>query len=506
MKDSTMKIMSSNFMPPLAILALSFALAGCGVTPNPETGTIAAAPKTPATKTFTSFTPALRCMDDLMLAYGKQDITITTAGVKDSTQKAAVGTKEMLINAINQMSRKSKSFSYIDYDSENLSFFNDAQRASGQAGYKVPSYYIRGAITQMDDNALESQVGGSIATPFADLGISKDQIVSLVSVDMNVGETVTRQIIADAGSSNTMAVVRAGKSGEGGGKISSIGVNISVSLNQAEGLGSAVRALIELGAIETMGQFTHTPYWKCLQIEKTNPKMREQARDWYDTMKPDEQITFIQRKLVGANAYTGPIDGRNSQTLTDAIAVYQAKNQLIADGRVGFDLYYNLLDDENPAASGGTKQAALTMPKAQLVPLSAKITTDRGDSPSYNAGEILNASVDINRDAFLYCFYQDADGVIARLFPNRYQGADPFVRSRRIVLSADKQSVKIRFDRGGAKERMACYASESDLILSPELKEKELVPLSVKSMSELAGKLRQSNPALVESVVEVTVH
>jgi hypothetical protein len=489
---------------PVAALTIASLVASC-VTPNPETANIAAAPKTPASKTFTSFTPALRCMDDLMLAYGKQDITITTAGVKDSTQKAAVGTKEMLINAINQMSRKSRAFAYIDYDPENISFFNDAQRASGQAGYKVPSYYIRGAITQIDDNALESQAGFSLATPFADLGISKDQIVSLVSVDMNVGETVSRQIISDAGSSNTMAVVRAGKAGEAGGKIGKVGLNINISLNQAEGLGAAVRALIELGAIETMGQFTHTPYWKCLQIEKTNPKMREQARDWYDTMKADEQYTFVQRKLAGAGAYAGPIDGRNSQALTDSIAAYQARNQLIADGRPSFELYYDLLDDEKPAAPGGAQQAALTMPKSQLTPLSAKVTTDRGDRPSYGVGEVLQASVDINRDAFLYCFYQDGDGTIARLFPNRYQGADPLVRSRHMVLSSDKQTVKIRFDRSGAKERVACYASETDLILPPELKEKELVPLPVKSLSELAGKLRQSNPALVDSMVEASI-
>ena len=496
--------MSFKNMLPITALAIAGLLTGC-VMPNPETANIAAGPKTPASKTFTSFTPALRCMDDLLMAYGKQDITITTAGVKDSTQKAAVGTKEMLINAINQMSRKSKAFSYIDYDPENMSFFSDAQRASGQAGYKVPSYYIRGAITQIDDNALESQAGASIATPFADFGISRDQIVSLVSVDLNLGETVSRQIIADAGSSNTMAVVRAGKSGEGGGKIDKVGINISVSLNQAEGLGAAVRALIELGAIETFGQFTHTPYWKCLQIEKTNPKMREQARDWYDTMKPSEQITFIQRKLAGAGAYAGPIDGLPSTMLTDTIANYQAHNQLIADGRMSFDLYYSLLDDENPSAPGGAQQAAMTMPKAQLVPLTAKVITDRGETPSYSAGDILQASVDINRDAFLYCFYQDADGVIARLFPNRYQSPDPYVRSRRIVLSSDKQTVKVRFDRSGSKERVACYASESDLILPPELKEKELVALPIKSLSELAGKLRKSNSALVESAVEISV-
>lgn len=488
----------------VACAAVTGLLAGC-VTPNPETATVAAGPKTPASKTFTSFSPALRCMDDLMLAHGKRDITITTAGIRDSTQKVAVGTKEMLINALNQMSRKSKAFSYIDYDTENMGFFNDAQRASGGAGYKVPSYYIRGAVTQLDDNALESQAGASIALPFADLGVSKDQIVSLVSVDMNVGETVSRQIISDAGSSNTMAVVRSGKAGEAGGKIGKAGLNINISLNQSEGLGAAVRALVELGAIETMGQFTQTPYWKCLQIEKTNPKMRETARDWFDGMATADQIAYFQRKLSTAGAYRGPVDGKTNQALTNAIAQYQNQNQLIADGRVNFDTYFSLLDDENPMADGGSQQAAMTMPKAQALPVTVRVSADRGDRPTYKVGEVLNAQVEVNRDAFVYCYYQDAGGTVARLFPNRFQGADPFVRSRTIPLSAERQVVKIKFDKSGVQERVACYASDVDVALPPALKEKELAPLKVRSLDEVLNGFRQSNPAVVESRMEIQV-
>lgn len=487
----------------VACAAVTGLLAGC-VTPNPETAALAAGPKTPASKTFTSFTPALRCMDDLMLAHGKRDITLTTAGIRDSTQKVAVGTKEMLINALNMMSRKSKAFSYIDYDTENMGFFNDAQRASGGAGYKVPGYYIRGAVTQLDDNALESQAGASIALPFADLGISKDQIVSLVSVDMNVGETVSRQIIADAGSSNTMAVVRSGRAGEAGGKIGKAGLNINISLNQSEGLGASVRALVELGAIETMGQFTHTPYWKCLQIEKTNPKMRETARDWFDGMTAADQIAFVQRKLAGSGIYRGPADGKPSQGFINAVAQYQNQSQLIADGRVNFDTYYSLLDDENPVADSGAQQT-MTMPKAQALPVTMRVSSDRGDRPTYRAGEILNAQVDVNRDAFVYCYYQDADGTVARLFPNRFQGADPFVRNHKISLSGERQAVKVKFDKAGVQERVACYASDVDVALPPALKEKELAPLKVRSLDEVLNGFRQSNPAVVESRLEIQV-
>src|SRR3954453_8629502 len=96
-----------------AVLAL---VSGC--MPNPEAGRIAAAPKTPANRNLTSFTDALRCMDDLFLAYGKRDVVVTTAGIPDSTGKVQAGTKEMLISAVSKMSVKSKAITLIDYDTE----------------------------------------------------------------------------------------------------------------------------------------------------------------------------------------------------------------------------------------------------------------------------------------------------------------------------------------------------------------------------------------------------
>ncbi|MFN3076348.1 MAG: DUF4384 domain-containing protein [Alphaproteobacteria bacterium] len=499
-QGGSFRTVSSAGVTGVCVLGL---LVGC-VTPNPETATTVSAPKTPASKTFTSFSPALRCMDDLMLAHGKREITITTAGIKDATQKVSVGTKEMLIRALNMMSRKSKAFSYIDYDQENAAFFNDAQRASGQAGFNIPSYYIRGAITQLDDNTLQSQAGASIATPFMDLGLSKDQIVSLVSVDLNVGETVSRQVIADAGSSNTMAVVRGGTSGDGGGKIGKVGLNISISLDKSEGLGSAVRALVELGAIETMGQFTHTPYWKCLQIEKTNPKMLEQARDWYDSMQPKDQIAFVQRKLAGAGLYKGEPTGAMDPATVDAISRYQNANQLIANGRMSFELYFSMLDDEAPMSDDPSKAGQAPMRMTQdVAPIPVRVTSDRGDAPTYRAKETLTASVELGRNAFLYCFYQDADNVIVRLFPNRFQ-PNAYVTARSVALSSDRTPAKIRFDKAG-RERVACMASDVDVAMPAELKQKDLTPLKVESLDQIGGIFRAASPRTSESRLEVSV-
>lgn len=496
----------------VALTAMSLALAACVADPpKPETATVATAVKTPATKAVTNFTPALRCMDDLLLAYGKRDIVITTAGIPDSTGKVMAGTKEMLITAASKMSIKSKGLTFIDYDTERsdlLALFQDLQ-AAGAFQHKLPNYYIRGAITQLDENAIDSQQGAGIALPFLDLGVSRDQVSSVVSIDMNVGESTSRMILPGVNASNSLVITRAGKGGELGGKLGKVGFSFNMSLNKSEGLGSGVRALIELGMIELVGKLTGTPYWKCLEIDKTNPVMIEQAREWYDGMSPSDRVKLVQRKLAGMNLYQGPVNGVATRDLTSAVGRFQADNGLIADGRINFDVYYALLDADQPLAddpsAGSTAPVVKAAPKpAGGGPLSLKLDTDRGPRPTYRPKEFLQAKVQLSSDGILYCYYRDNSGVIARIFPNRFN-PDPFVRAgKALSLPPDGSPFKIRFDQPG-QEQIVCYASDRDLPLPPNLKAADLTPLKVGSLEEIATAFRKSNPNVAEAKLPITV-
>lgn len=503
-------IQSAKTLRRLAVSAALASMVASCAQPNPQTGTVAAAPKTPAAKVLTSFTPALRCMDELFLAYGKRDIVLTTAGVPDSTGKVQTGTKEMLITAVSRMSVKSKALTYIDYDTERndlLLLFQDIQQAGAAANRKLPSYYIRGAITQLDDNALDSQQSVGLAFPFADLGLSRDQVVSMLSVDMNVGETTSRMILPGVNASNSMAIVRSGRAGEAGGKIGKAGINISMSLNQNEGAGAGVRALIELGLIEMMGKLTNVPYWKCLEIDKTNSTMMQQARDWYDAMTEADQIKFVQRKLAGAGAYSGAITGTLDRGTVDAISRYKAGHELIANGRVDFDLYYSLLDDQAPAAGAEPQAAALTAAQRPGGGGAMKVTmtSDRGARPIYRPAEVLRAIVELNRDGFLYCYYKDGGGTIARIFPNRFQ-PDPFVKGGKgMTLPGDTVPFKIKFDKAGAREQVTCIASDRDVALPAALKANDLTPLRVGSMEEVVSAFKQSNPMASDAKLDIVV-
>src|SRR4051794_17911235 len=124
------------------------ALAACQT--NPELATVAVQPSTAPVKNIGNFNEALRCMDELMLAHGKRDIYITSAGLPDATGQIAAGTKDMLITTISKMSARSGAFRFVDYDPTQI----DVQVLSELVGIRpefvAPSYYIRGAITQID--------------------------------------------------------------------------------------------------------------------------------------------------------------------------------------------------------------------------------------------------------------------------------------------------------------------------------------------------------------------
>ena len=498
--------------PGCACLALVFALAGCQ--PNPETAHIAAQPQTAPVRTITSFNDALHCMDELFLAQGKKDIYITSAGIPDATGQVTAGTKEMLITAISKMSATSGAFRFVDYDPTQLDVQVLSELVGLRDNFVAPNYYIRGAITQLDSNVLSSSASAGISAPYLDLAVSRDQVVSVMSLDLNIGKLVTRQIIPGMSASNSIAVVRSGKGGDVGGVIGKAGLSISVSLDRSEGFHQAVRNLVELSTIEAVGKLTRVPYWQCLQIDQTNPTYRTEAREWFDTMSPGERVRFVRTNLAGAGYVQGG-GGSTDQVdpeLSNAIARYQAEHDLIPSGRIDFDLYAGLLSaasrNKQQVATAGPIPAPTTGPVPGPLPASAvaaaspppapptvEITTSKGGHPSFRVNDTLVVEARTSHDGFLYCYYQDSSGAVARIFPNRFQ-PNAFVRggSDVEIPPGAQKPFDIRFDKRHAREAVACVASplELGLKLPEQFKVKDLEPLPVSNLKDVVESFRRA--------------
>lgn len=479
---------------------------------------VGAAPKTPAIKTITNFTQALRCMDELFLANNKQGIVITSAGIPDSTGKARAGDKEMMISAISKMTMKSNAFEFIDL-TQGAAGEGDLAKLfelKGGGATKIPDFYIRGAVTQLDDNAVRESKGVGIAFPFLDLGFSKDQSFDLISMDISVGDAATRRILPETNTSNTMIITKGGRSGEAGGKIEKMGLSFNKDLSRSEGVGATYRTLIELGLIEALGKFTRVPYWKCLDIDSTNPDLQDQVREWYDSATDKERITFIQQKLAGMSRYKGPLDGVMTEELKTAIGEYQAHVGLIADGRVNFDLYFSLKDDiQNQLAAlpvtpkRPTAVSAAAVPiqpspaAAATIPFQMNLSSDRGAAPTYKVGEYLNMKLSLNKMGFAFCFYEDADKNTARVLPNRFFPNSMLAGN--FVVPLPSGGFKIKFDRPG-RERVGCVASDRELVIpSGVSNSKDLSPLPIRSIEQVFGLFKKDNPFMTTSIVDISV-
>jgi peptidoglycan hydrolase-like protein with peptidoglycan-binding domain len=497
--ENKKKYLGICFDSPIFFAVLSmFVFYGCATT-NPEMASIVAQPKTPATRNITSFTPALACMDNLFASYGFSDTVITSAGIPDATGEIQVGTKDMMISAISKMSIKSKAFRFVDYDPTltDVNLLHDLVGIRPDMGFEIPNYYIRGAITQLDSGVASDKQGGGIALPAFALGLSKDQILSVVSMDMNMGDLVSRQILPGIQATNSITVVRSGKGGDMDGKIGSAGIFFNMSMDRSEGMHQSVRALLELSLIETLGKLSQVPYWRCLGIGTTNPKMQTQAREWFDMMTEDEKIVLTQRVLVGAGYMGGEPSGRFDQATQNAIGRYQAENNLIADGRINFDLYYNFLgkdfllapDRKTKKSNGRDTNRPKVRDRISNLnkPIKITVSAAKEAKQNYYVGDKIQLNVTLSDRAYTYCYYEDAENNVVRIYPNQFAPDAYIPPSRQLLIPSAESPFDIKFERRGQTESFLCMASrrEVGIGLPKHLMVDDLVPIKGYSLDRI---------------------
>ena len=459
-------------------------------------------------------------MDDLFLAQGKRDIYITTAGIPDATGLIFTGTKEMFISAVSRMSAKSGAFRFVDYDPTQLDVQVLSELVGLREDFVAPNYYVRGAITQFDSSVLQSSASAGISVPNLDLAISGDQVVSIVSMDLNVGKLTTRQILAGISANNSIAVVQSGKGADIGGLIGKAGISLSVSLDKSEGFHQAVRSLVELSTIEVLGKLTHVPYWECLSIEPTNPNFRAEAREWFDAMGESERQTLRPHRAdrapaiwvqggVGGESVGAPWRGiRPKMTWwrtvawisTSTTGCWQAILGMPAPPRtpaVAASVRAHGGGCARAAQPTGGRQRRQTSREgapAYAWPLRA------ASHPTYRAGETITLNLQPTQDAYTYCYYQDGTGNVSRIFPNRFQ-PDALIPARRLVhVPPTSGPFAIRFDKPRTRESFLCVAADREvgMKLPNTLKAQDLAQLPVHSLDDIAATFQEVPGARVD--------
>jgi len=484
-------------------------------------------PQTPPARTITGFSEALRCMDELFTAYGLGiqgigKVYVTSQGLLDKTGQISpdpmVDQREMLISTISKMTARSEAFVFVNYnprDPEELYKHLSLVAGDKSQDFVLPNYEIVAAITELNDNVSSAAFGLSVTATDAlnegGLGFSKDQAVTVLAVDFNVNHALTRQVLSGVTATNMIALARRSIAGNVNALIKKVGVSFNVSLDRNEGVGAALRTLTELSLIEVLGKLAKVPYWQCLSIDQTQPEILTMTSDWFATMSDTERVTFVQRGIVQQGYSQEVPSGTLTPATREAIARYQAAVGLIPSGRIDLALYRQLISRDRYAQGKPMAETAvqLTPPSAQAPAepvLRLTLTTPRGTAPIYQVNEQLALSVQVSHDAYLYCYYQDGQQRISRVYPNRFQ-PHAYVRAQQVVTIPDGQQFALVLDTAHVTEAVLCVASVEDVEvwLSHPLRA-ELETLPFKNLEEVTAALhRHSSPTIAEARLRVQV-
>lgn len=452
----------------LAALLTSALLIGCSST-GVKQPTIDAAnrlkqgPQEKPFRSITNFSAALRCMDDLMISNGVRDVSVLVEDLVDQTKKVNAGTKDMLISAVSDMTKRSRAIKLIAYgqDSGNLiGFLQAAERKNAYA--IVPQYDIKGSISQFDDNIAKKSVELGLAHgENFNLGYGRSGAATILGIDLTILHTSDLSIVHGVTSRNAVLIYKSGKGLDSDAQYKKFGITFGTTLSEAEGNAQALRNLVELASIELFGKLTKVPYWQCLGVPHTDEAVQTEMSDWFYSMEAngEELVAFLQSRLRMRGYYNGAVDGAGSPMLAQAVVDQRAALGLSNEVKADLPLFTALLTGVATPAVAST--AAAGAPQVPQEPIALTITgSDDGRKPK--RGELLNLAVRTNRDAYVYCFMHDENKQVQRFFPNRFIHDARLPAGKPLQLPGEMR-FQLVASESGKRESIACFASPADV-------------------------------------------
>ena len=435
-------------------------------------------------------------MDKLLADSGRGPTLVTSKAIPDASGRLFVGTKDMVVTALHAMSRTSNAFRFVDFELNQLSQdsvqgMTNWAMSKGYVQLQMPRIYVSGSISFMDQNIRSERQGAGLATPLFDFGMSRDKNSSVFGMDLHLGDFATRTLIQGIASANEIVVANAGMGMDAGGRINKTGVQFNLGAEVSQGVGPAVRSLVDLGMIELIGKWAQLPYWQCLALDSNHPEYTAQMLAWWEKMTAEQRVLFFQNSLNRQGYFGGPQDGKPSLALEKSILAYQTDENLIETSRVNFETYARFMkklvafDEAGNLTQIGWPVAGKPHGKSRP----ELIVRLNKDDRVYYPGEALNWTFSTTQRAYVYCYYEDSAGVVSQVYPNMFQNLQPVAGNKAIVIPDQtlEKNFLITLNRPGV-ETLLCAASPKQLASSfpLALKTKPLLPMQyVENMADI---------------------
>lgn len=427
----------------------------------------------PVQRVVTDFDKPLRCMDELLETYGAR-ASLLVEDLNDKTAKVSVGTTQMFLSAMSQMTRRSQAIRTMAYgdDVKNLSsYMLQSNSLSAFQADLIPTYTVRGSITQFDDNLAKKTADagltlGIASKNFLGVGASRSTSINMLALDLTVVRSADFTIVPGVNSRNSAAILQEGDGIDGEAAFSKLGINYMTSFSKSDGKAVAVRNLVELSAIELIGKLTKVPYWKCLGVDQSNPDIAAEIEDWQDGMGGAEKLAFYIRHLTAIGLL--PDDGKPTDPNVFKTALRRYFDVLGVPYTGEFSLALmraHFAADQNQVMAKLEQQGK---PNLKIALQALPVDPARPNSVRFRLTPSIDASV--------YCFLRDETGATARVFPNRWQAQSRVAAGHAVDLPGGR----FQITAAAAAQYLQCFATRSsvDSTLGVALPGGDLKPLA----------------------------
>lgn len=512
-------------LPPCRAGLVLLSLLGLGACSTPpsaqtlQTVRTQANPADRAQRTVTHFTPALRCMDELMFRKGTRDVTLMMEEMRDGTGRVAISTRDMMTSAVSDMTRRSRAVRLSVFGSDQQNLQQLLQQAQKTSAFQVlPEFNIRGTVSQLDEDVKRSNAsfGVQVQTLFG-LRLGSETRFSVLAFDAAMVRTDSFTLVPGVSSKNTTVLARQDASaGDGQARIQSAGTVFAFSAGRSEGTAGAARNMVELAAIELVGKLIKAPYWQCLGVDDEHPEVQRELEDWMLGMDDQERTTFLKTRLRERGYFDGALDASPTPEFSTALAGYRRALGLPPAAEPVDQAFFNRLITRavptgpfgvlpRPAAPGAAAGAAAATGPSAATASGTLTTTPTGaaeatpvaaaaqpvppaaDAPppapvpalpgarlrllptTAQAGAPVQLSLQLQGEAgaYVYCYAQDpASGAVRRIFPNRF-AADPRINPGRSLSVPGRGAFRLP-----AQHQYACLLAPREVYsaLPPQLR------------------------------------
>ncbi|MBF0234585.1 MAG: DUF4384 domain-containing protein [Desulfamplus sp.] len=354
---------------------------------------------------------------------------------------------------------------YLPYDPSY--FLNEHGTGGAQTiGRRLPDVVLNGGITEYDKDIdkVSSRAGGDLAfgggsgATDAGFGHSTSESMSSIALDFQLFRYSDTSAIHGTQSSNSIKIHKQSKSNNFSFSILMSGANLSGNIDKTQGEHAAVRLLVEMSILETIGKYAKVPYWICVDGMPPNTKVIQFHREAFNSKSDQQKIAIIQRQLRYLRYPNIEITGVLDQITIDVLRKVlpnASKIQLNGDlyvqlwSNMDIDFAYNLSRQEQLA-----KRQPERAPKLGLNVENLKSI--------YKVGERVTFSVSPTDKGFLYVFYDSSKDGFGKLFPNKYE-TDNLLEANQKFQIANSKYVVLKTESARVNEKLYFIYSKNDL-------------------------------------------